>query len=107
MCTQVRGSLTDDLEASVRVELSNVSSAEPSLASLIHKKVVTVFAFALEVTHRYVGTADQNLPPWVWLVCAVVTTYRSTNLIRTKTSLRLFAFHKVGLLTHPHPSPSV
>lgn len=74
MCALIRGSLTDDLEASVRVELSDVSGAEPSLPSLIHKKVVTVFAFTLEVTHRYVGSADQNLSPWVWLVCAVVTT---------------------------------
>lgn len=72
--TQARGPLTDDLEASVRVELSDVSGAEPSLAVLIHKEVFTVLGLVFVVTHCYVGTADQDFPPRVGLVRAVVTT---------------------------------
>lgn len=56
------------------VDLSNVSGTEPSLAARIHKKVVPVLSFIFVVTHRYIGTANQNFPPWVGLVCAVVTT---------------------------------
>lgn len=73
-CTPVHGSPTDDLKASVGVELSNVSSTEPPLALLINKKVVTVLGIIFVVPHCYVGTAHQNFPPGVGLVCAVVTT---------------------------------
>lgn len=72
--TLVRGSLTDDLEASVMVELSNVSGTEPPLAVRIHKKVVTVLGIIFVVAHRYIGAANQNFPPWVGLVRTVVTT---------------------------------
>jgi len=65
---------TDDLEASVSVELSDVSCTEPPLAALIHKKVLAVFGFILVVAHGYIRTANHNLPPWVGLVGAVVTT---------------------------------
>lgn len=56
------------------MELSNVSGTEPPLAVLIDKKVVAVLDFVFVVTHCYIGTANQNFPPWVGLVCAVVTT---------------------------------
>lgn len=66
--------LTDDLEASVGVNLSNVSGAEPPLAVLVHKKVIAVLGLTFVVAHRYIGPADQNLSPRVGLVSAVVTT---------------------------------
>lgn len=72
--TCARGSLTDDLEASVMVEFSNVSGTEPSLAARVHIKVVAVLVFIFVVTHRYVRAANQNFPPGVGFVCAVVTT---------------------------------
>lgn len=73
-CAQVCGCLTDDLEASVGMELSDVSGAEPPLAVLIHEEVVAVLELVFVVTHGYVGTANQDFPPWVGLVCAVVAT---------------------------------
>lgn len=85
-CAQVCGCLTDDLEASVGVELPNVSGAEPPLAVLIHEEVVAVLDFVFVVTHGYVGTADQDFPPWVGLVCAVVATWRSTDLVRKRAA---------------------
>lgn len=72
--TVICGSLTNDLEASVRVKLANVTSTEPSLAVLIHKKVLTIVAFFFVVAHRYIGPTNQNLSSWVGLICAVVTT---------------------------------
>lgn len=71
---QFCGSLTDDLETSVAVELANVSGAEPPLAILIDKKVIADFIFFFVITHCYIGATNQNFPPWVGLVCAVVTT---------------------------------
>lgn len=56
------------------MEFSNVSSAEPSLAVLVHKEVVLDLAFAFVVTHCDIGPTNQNFPSWVGLVCAVVTT---------------------------------
>lgn len=67
--------LTDDLEASVRVELPDVSGAEPPLAVPVHEEVVAVLALAFVVAHGHVGAADQDFPPRVGPVCAVVTAW--------------------------------
>lgn len=66
---------TDDLKASVRVDLPDVPGAEPSLAVLVHVKVLTVPGLLLVVTHRYIRATDHNFPPWVGLVRAVVSTW--------------------------------
>lgn len=66
--------LTDDLKASVRVELSNVSCTEPTLAILVDKKVLLVLGLILIVPHCYIGPTNYNFPSWVGLVCAEVTT---------------------------------
>lgn len=65
--------LTYDLKASVRVELANVSSAEPALTITINKKIVFVLGLILIVAHCYVGSANYNFPSWVGFVCPEIT----------------------------------
>lgn len=56
------------------MELSDVPGAEPPLASLVHEKVVAGRVLVFVVAHGDVGAADEDLPPGVGLVCAVITT---------------------------------
>lgn len=65
--------LTNDLEAAVRVELSDIPGAEPPLASLVHEKVLADCVLAFVIAHRYIGAADEDFSPRVGLVCAVIT----------------------------------
>lgn len=65
---------TDDLEAAVVMDLSNVSCAEPPLAVPVHSEILLLLAFTLVVAHGDVRAADQNLPSGMWPVCAVVAT---------------------------------
>lgn len=66
--------LTNDLEAAVGVELSDIPGAEPSLASLVHEKVVADCVLVFVIAHRYIGAADEDFSPGIGLVCAVITT---------------------------------
>lgn len=66
--------LTNYLEASVFVKLSDVSCAEPPLAVFVYKEIFLVFRLVLVVPHGYVGSADQNLSSRMRLVSATVTT---------------------------------
>lgn len=66
---------TDNLEAAIRVKLSDVSGAEPTLAVRIHKEVLSVLLLVFIVTHCDVGTANHNLSSWVWFIGAEITTY--------------------------------
>lgn len=72
--------LTDDLEAAVVMDLSDVSGAEPPLAVPVHGEILLLLVFALVVAHRDVRAADQNLPSGMRPVRAVVATLqRKTN----------------------------
>lgn len=66
--------LTNYLEASVFVNLSHISCAEPPLAILIYKEILLVFGLALVVSQCNIGSTDQNLSSGMWLVGATVTT---------------------------------
>ena len=68
--------LTNDLEASIRMDLSYVSRTEPALAGFIHKEVL-VLGLVLVVTHGNIGPANQNLTSWGGSVCDVVATWRT------------------------------
>lgn len=65
---------THYLQAAVRMDLSNVSSAEPPLTCFVHK-IVLVHVLLLVITQGDVGTANQNFSPGVWLVFAGVATF--------------------------------
>lgn len=100
---------TDDLKASVRVDLPDVPGAEPSLAVLVHVKVLAVPGLLLVVTHRYIRAADHNFPPWVGLVRAVVSTWGGAQTSIITTSTHHLSPSLLGCCrpsTHPPPSPS-
>lgn len=56
------------------MDLADVSGAEPPLAVAVHGEILLLLVFALVVTHRDVGAADQNLPSGMWPVRAAVPT---------------------------------
>lgn len=58
---------THDLQTAVRMNLSNVSGAEPPLTRFVHK-VFVAHVLLLVVAHGDIGAADQNFSSWVWLV---------------------------------------
>lgn len=68
--------LTDDLQAAVVMDLPDVSGAEPPLAVPVHGEILLLLVFALVVSHRDIGAADQNLPSGIWPVHAVVSTLK-------------------------------
>lgn len=67
--------LTNDLQATIRVELADVSCAEPPLLLSIHKEVLLVLSLVLVVAHGDIGPSYDYLPPGVRLVSAVVTSW--------------------------------
>lgn len=76
--------LTDDLEAAVVTDLSDVSGAEPPLAVPVHSEILPLHVFTLVVAHGDVGPTDQDLPSGMWPVRAVVAT------LEHKTEFLLF-----------------
>lgn len=66
--------LTDYLEAAVLVDLSDVSGAEPPLAVAVYEEILLVLGVPLVVSHRDIGSTDQDLPSGMWLVSAAVAT---------------------------------
>lgn len=74
-------SLTDNLQTAISMKLSYVSSAEPPLAFLIHKEVLTVLVFVLVVAHCYVWPTDQNLSSRTGPVCAAIATWIHTYMM--------------------------
>lgn len=81
-------SLTYDLKASVRVELANVSGAEPALTVTIDKKILFVLGLVLIVTHCYVGSTNDNFTSWVWFVCPKITSWRSRKHSEVKSKYK-------------------
>lgn len=67
---------TNDLQTAIRVDLSHVSSAEPSLTGFIYE-VVLIAVFIVVVTHGYIGPTNQDLPSWVWLVIGRIATWEN------------------------------
>lgn len=75
-------SLTNYLETSIFVNLSNISCAEPPLAILVFEEIL---AFCLVVSHCNVDSTHQNLSSRMWLVGAAVTTWKQgLNLVGKK-----------------------
>lgn len=83
--TQRVQSLTDNLQTTVSMKLSDVSRAEPPLAFLIHKEICTVLLLLLIITHGYVRSTNQNLSSWTGFICAPVTTYIQTHALLNVT----------------------
>lgn len=67
---------TNDLQTAVRVDLSHVSSAEPSLPRFINN-VVPIGAFIVVVAHGYIGPTNQDFSPWVWFVMSSIATWKN------------------------------
>lgn len=76
--------LTNDLKATVRVELANVSCAEPALAIFVHKKVFLVLRLIFIVTHSNIWPTNQNFPSRSGLVSTVVSAFSAGRKIQTK-----------------------
>lgn len=91
--------LTNYLEASVFVKLSDVSCAEPPLAVFIYKEIFSGFCLVLVVSHGYAGSTNQNLSSWMRLVGATVTTWEQGlksvegNDNRNKTNILLILLY--------------
>lgn len=68
--------LTNYLKAAIFMKLSNVPSAEPPLAVLIHNKVFLFFRIIFIVSHSYIRSADEYLSSGMGLVSASVSTYK-------------------------------
>lgn len=67
---------THYLQTAIWVNLSHISSAEPSLSYVIHHVVITIL-FIVVVTHGYIGPTYQDLPSWVWLIVGRIATWEN------------------------------
>lgn len=67
---------THYLQTAIWVNLSHISSAEPSLSYVIHNVVMTIL-FIVVVTHGYIGPTDQDLPSRVWLIVGSIATWEN------------------------------
>lgn len=90
--------LTDDLQAAVIMDLPDVSGAEPPLAVAVHGEILLLLVFALVVSHRDIGAADQNLPSGIWPVHAVVSTLKYKTNKSILSALCFFCSKKKMLL---------
>lgn len=99
---------THYLQTAIRMNLSYISGAEPPLTLFVLEKVIIV-AFVPEVTRGDVGSANEDLPSWVWCILCCVTTWefrrrilmqKPRNPRRPGPSMRRRAF---GLTLSPVP----
>lgn len=73
-CVDLQFLFTNDPKTPIRLELSNVSSAEPTLTVLVHKIILCSFGLIFVVTYCYVRSTDENFPSGVGPVRTKVTT---------------------------------